>query len=164
MTAFDATFIIPAGIFLALMGLVAAWLFRTASAPIIVKLSVPTLIVIIACVTPRTVAALMGYPVWSEFSALPQKAELVAFVPNDTAHTAALWLRVGSDAPRAYEITLTDEMKKTLREAGERIAHGERVGVKKGGHIHPGVTDIETPEAPYVLSDDVFSLPKKGED
>lgn len=162
MTPF-ATFAIYGGLFLALMVVVASWLFRTSSASLAIKLTIPALIMVLACVTPEKVAALLGYPVSVPFSALPRQAELVAFVPNDSAHTADLWLRVGSDAPRAYEITLTDDMKKTLRDAGKKLAHGERVGVRKG-KPHTGVTDIETPEAPYTLSDDVFSLPKKAAD
>jgi len=163
MIAF-ATFAIYAGLFLALIGVVAAWLFRLSSAPFALKIAVPALIMVLACITPEKVSALLGYPVFVPFSALPKQAELVAFVPNDETHTADLWLRVGSDAPRAYEIALTDDMKKTLREAGEKLGRGERVGVRKGKPPHPGVTDIETPEAPYQLDSDLFSLPKKGAD
>ena len=158
-----ATFAIYAGLFLALMGLIAIWLFRESGAPFALKLAVPVLIIILACVTPDKVSALMGYPAFVQFSALPKQAELVAFVPNDEAKLVDLWLRVGANAPRAYEVVMTDGMKQTLRDAGEKLAHGERVGVRKG-HPHTGVTDIETPEAPYTLSDDVFSLPRKGDD
>jgi hypothetical protein len=157
-----SVFAIYAGIFLALIGLVAAWLFRTSDAPFHMKWSVPVLIIILACATPDKVAALLGYPVWTTFSALPQKAELIGFVPKDSdkQHLVDLWLRVGSDDPRAYEVIMTGDMKKMLKDAGAKMAQGERVGLRKG-KPRDGVTDIETPEAPYVLDDNAFALPSK---
>jgi hypothetical protein len=55
-------------------------------------------------------------------------------------------------------------MKKLLREADERLKLGERVGVvKRKGSKRAGVTDIDTPEAPYILDQNSFSLPSKGD-
>ena len=88
-------FIIPAGLFLALMGVIAAWLFRTSSAPLAMKLAVPSLIVALACITPSRVAALMGYPHWTPYTALPKQAELIAFVPHDDDKSVDLLLREG---------------------------------------------------------------------
>ena len=57
---------------------------------------------------------------------------------------------------------MNEAMKKVLREAAERLKIGERVGVeKRKGSKRAGVTDIDTPEAPYVLSNDAFNLPSK---
>jgi hypothetical protein len=122
------------------------------------------LAVVAACVAPYQVAAMMGYPTWTPFSSLPKQAELLAFIPHDDDKRVDLLLREGGNTPRLYETALDENMKKLLREADERLKLGERVGVvKRKGPKRAGVTDIDTPEAPYVLSSDAFALPAKDD-
>jgi hypothetical protein len=155
-------FAVSFGAMLTLMALMAVWLFRTARAPLWQAMPVMALVVAAACATPYQVAAMMGYPIWTPFSSLPKQAELIAFVPHDDDKRVDLLLREGHDAPRLYETAMDDNMKKLLREADEKLKLGERVGViKRKGPKREGVTDIETPEAPYVLSNDAFALPSK---
>jgi len=127
MTFFSA-FALSFGLMLALMATIAAWLFRTSGAPLIAKLAIPTLLVALACYAPGAVNAMLGLPMTASFAALPDRAELVAFVAHDEEGIVDLWLRPstgsGQAIPRAYETPLDDRLKKTLREAQEQMAHG----------------------------------------
>jgi hypothetical protein len=120
--------------FLLLMCLIAAWLFRTSAAPLWQKISVPAAAVALCCYAPYPLGGLLGFPVQVAVSALPDHAELVAFVAHDEEQEVDLWLRTG-DVPRAYETRLTPEMKKTLREAREAMEHGRPATLaKRGSH------------------------------
>jgi hypothetical protein len=119
LTSFAFSF----GALLALMALIAAWLFRTTSAPLWTKVALPSLAVALGCYAPFAVSGMMGFPVSVAFEELPDRAELIAFVPHDAEKTVDLWLKV-ADAPRAYETKLDANLKKALREAGEAMAHG----------------------------------------
>lgn len=131
MTLFSQ-FSISLGASLALQAVIVGWLFRTTTAPIWQKIVLPTLAVFLACWTPYSAASMFGYPVSVAMSALPDHAELIAFVPHDAAGTVDLWLRT-DDAPRAYETRLTAAMKKTLEAAREEQARGGiAMLVKKG--------------------------------
>ena len=133
---------------LALMGVIASWLFRSADAPLWSKIMISTLTVALGCYTPYAVAEIMGYPVRASFESLPDKAELVGFVAHDDGGLVDLWLRSG-DVPRAYEMKLDAKMKQALREAREAMAHGERAMMakaaardkKKGGGGPSGIGD-----------------------
>ena len=156
-------FALSLGAFLALMAVMASWLLRTSSAPFWVKIAIPVLAVVSAIVAPWQAIQMMGWPIMVRFSDLPPQAELLAFMPVDERHNLVdLWMRVGQAAPRAYEIVMDESMKSTLREAGQRLGRGDRVKMVKGHARHDGgVMDIDTPEAPDVLSDDAFSTPDK---
>jgi hypothetical protein len=118
-------FFVSFGALLAFMGVIAAWLFRTAAAPLWAKVLLSSLTVATGCYIPFAAAQMMGYPVSVEMSALPDHAELVAFVAHDETKRVALWLRSGeSDEPRAYETELTGSLKKTLQAAREKQARG----------------------------------------
>ncbi|HEY1941842.1 MAG TPA: hypothetical protein VGH40_06925 [Roseiarcus sp.] len=123
-------FVLSFGALLALMCVIAAWLFRTASAPLWAKIAVPVAALALACYAPVAAGAIMGFPVSADASALPDHAELVAFVAHDDEGQVDLWLRT-NDVPRAYETRLTKEMKKTLRQAQDAIAHGQRAVLEK---------------------------------
>ena len=125
-------FVIAFGALLALMCVIAAWLFRTASAPLSAKIIVPSLAVSLGCYAPFAVSEMMGFPVAASMAELPDSAELVAFVAHDQDKVVDLWLRDG-DIPRAYETKLTPRMKKTLREAEEAMARGGARGAQKRG-------------------------------
>jgi len=154
-------FALTLGLFLALMASMAAWLFRVSSAPLAVRLIVPALVIASACVIPYEAAAIMGWPVSASLSDLPQRAELLAFVSHDRDMKVDLWLRDGDGQPRAYEVAMDENMKRTLRAAGEKLGRGGRVGLVKGKNRHPGVTDLDSPAAPYELDDNAFLPPAK---
>ena len=95
-------FVVSFGAMLALMAVIAAWLFRSAAAPLWAKLLVPSLAVSLACYAPFAVSAMMGFPVFMRMDALPDRAELVAFIAHDGDGRVDLWLRTDA-SPRAYE-------------------------------------------------------------
>ena len=159
-SAFAASF----GSTLLMTALIAAWLFRSSTAPLIAKIAVPALIVALACATPYQVNAMLGLPISAPPATLPAYAELIAFVAHDDDPLVDLWLRQRNAPPRAYETTLNDELKRILREAQSRLSHGERVmlvrvrlGTKRAGAKEQRATN----EPGYELDDSFFSLPPK---
>ncbi len=123
-------FVVAFGALLTLMGVIAAWLFRTAAAPLSAKIILPVLAVSLGWYAPFAVSKMMGFPVTASMAELPDRAELVAFVAHDEDKVVDLWLPDG-DTPRAYETKLTPRMKKTLREAEEAMARGGRAALRK---------------------------------
>lgn len=163
MTMFNS-FVGTFGLLLLFTAGITSWVFRTSTAPIAAKLIVPACLVLLACLTPFQVRALMGYPIPTDTRSLPQKAELVAFVAHDDDKRVSLWLREGSQLPRAYDIPLDPQTKQALAAARGELGHGQRVGLKKGkiaGRHGGGYFDFDTPPPPYELDPDVFALPKK---
>jgi hypothetical protein len=156
-------FILSLGAFLLLSAAVSGWLFRTTAAPLYVKLAVPALAVALACWTPWQVSALMGFPLETTFASLPPKAELIAYFPYDDDKRVDLWLRVGQQ-PRAYSVPMTSGLKSVLRQAGQEQANGARAMLGKKGRKTPsgGYADIPTPDGPYELLPNAFSLPLKA--
>lgn len=168
--SFLNAFVLSVGALLATTAIVTGWLFRTSAAPLWQKLAIPAVLVGLACYLPESFGAMLGFPVLTSFDQLPQKAELVAFVAHDDTHVADLWLRDG-EIPRAYETPLDAQMKKTLREAQERQARGERTMLMKRGMDEkkgnsPGVLaeDITHTPSMYVIDPSAFSLPSKGDE
>ncbi len=159
---FFSTFVLTYGFMLAGMAVMAAWLFRSSSAPLWAKVGLPILVVALACVTPLEVNPMMGLPVTTSLKALPERAQLIAFVPHDQAKLVDLWLRCGQDPPRSYETQLDEQMKKTLREARKEMDNGRPAILakrKSSAGSRNGVADEETE---YVLDDSVRSaLPPK---
>lgn len=155
------------GLFYLFGGLVASYVLRTANAPLFVKVAVPAALVALACVTWKTLPQLFGYPVETAFAALPQQAELIAFVPHEEEKTVDVWLIAdGLRQPRAYSVPLTDDLKDTLKKAQKQAADGGRAVLRKkdkGKPNHPAYTDKDGGEAPYELLPEAFSLPKKAE-
>lgn len=160
-SAFAASF----GSMLLMAALIASWLFRSSCAPLIAKMAVPTVIVVLACATPYQVNTMLGFPISAPLAALPTHAELIAFVAQDDAARVDLWLRQGDAPPRAYETTLDDKLRQTLRKAQSRLGHGERVLLVKArpDAKRTGVIEQRAPNDPgYELDDTAFSLPPKG--
>lgn len=160
--------ILVSGSFLALMAVVGAWLFRTSSAPFIVKIIIPASLMILACVTPYQLPSILGWPVETTFASLPPQAELIGIVEHAEAKTVDLWLMPdGAPQPRAYSVELTEELKKTLRQAQKARADGARAILAKvakpsGKKRPPGYMYIDGGNAPYTLLPNAFQLPKKG--
>lgn len=164
-------FVVSFGSFLALMAVVSGWLFRTSSAPLWLKLAIPTLTVIVACVTPFSIAGLLGFPVPSTMAALPDHVKLIAFVTQDDERSVDLWL-THDGRPRAYEVTLDQDLKKTLREAAAQMGQGKPVflhkPIKKGPSgnatqdgAKAGVTQIQDDYISGYVLDETTGLPPK---
>jgi hypothetical protein len=162
MTFLNA-FALSFGSLLLLVGLIASWLFRSSSAPLAAKIAVPALIVALACTTPYQVNAMLGFPFSAKSASLPAQAELIAFVANDGDSRVDLWLRQGTAPPRSYETALDDKLKKTLREAQNRLGRGDRVMMVKGkpNGRHAGAVGPLEDDPGYELDDSVFTPPTK---
>lgn len=156
---------ITIGLFFLLMAAVASWLFRTASIHGLVKVIVPSILVILACSLWYTIPTILGYPFDTAYAGLPQQAELIAFVPRDEEKLVDLWLREGSKDPRAYSVPLTDDLKQTLQKAKKALDNHDRAELAKrkanGKKRPPGYMNIDGGDAPYELLDNAFALPKK---
>jgi hypothetical protein len=160
-SAFAASF----GSVLLMGALIASWLFRSSDAPLVAKTVVPALIVALACATPYQVNAMLGFPLSAWRATLPARAELIAFVAQKGDARVDLWLRQGEAPPRAYETPLDDKLRRTLRDAQERLGRGAKVMLVKTppGSMRTGVTDPSASDEPgYELDDSRFSLPPKG--
>jgi hypothetical protein len=159
-SAFAASF----GSMLLIAALIASWLLRSSGAPLVAKIVVPALIVALACATPYQVNAMLGFPISAPLATLPARAELIAFVTRDDDARVDLWLRQGGAPPRAYETTLNDKLKQSLRNAQSKLGHGGRVMLVKtqSGTERTGVTEQRASDEPgYELDDSAFSLPQK---
>ena len=170
--SFFSTFVVSFGAFLVLAAVLASWLFRTSGAPLAAKLAVPAILVALACYAPLAVNSMLGLPVTAALSGLPEKAELVAFVSHDEDHMVDLWLRPvagKTGVPRAYEVALTEGMKKTLREAQEQMGRGRpailaKRGAKSGaGHAGDRLGIGDDDVSGYFLDElAIAPLPPKG--
>jgi hypothetical protein len=160
---FFGSFALSFGSMLLLVALVASWLFRSASASLLAKVTIPVLIVALACATPFQVNKMLGFPFSASGMSLPAHAELVAFIANDDDKTVDLWMREGTLPPRAYETALDDKLKKTLREAQNRLGRGGRVMmVKARPNGHRDGAQQGRPEDPgYELDESIFAMPSK---
>ncbi len=110
---------------------------------------------------------MLGLPRIAALGALPDRAELIAFVAHDESKRADLWLRVEDAPPCAYEIAIDDAMKTLLREARDRKEHGGRVVlVKRTEHAeaerHGAVGEQRSPDPAYAIDENAFALPDKG--
>lgn len=130
MTSYFAQFALTLGAALVLVAIVAGWLFRSADVWLGWRLALPTALVALACYIPWTVKSMMGLPVESTMAALPEEAQLIAFLPHDAEARVDLWLIAGP-VIRAYEIPLDKQTKKLLQEASNDLAQGKPVFVKK---------------------------------
>ena len=120
-SAFAASF----GCFLLVIALIGSWVLRSSAAPLIAKIVVPTLLAALACTAPYQVNSMLGFPISASPASLPVHAELIAFAtPND--HTRVdLWLRQSNGPPRAFETSLDDQLKRTLRKAQSKLTMAE---------------------------------------
>jgi hypothetical protein len=162
--SFFSAFTTSFGSMLLMAALIASWLLRSSDAPLIAKMAVPTLIVVLACATPYQVNKMLGFPISAPLLTLPTHAELIAFVAQDDEARVDLWLRQGDAPPRAYETTLDDKLRQTLRRAQSRLGHGERVLLVKArsDSKRTGVIEQHAPDGSgYELDDSAFSLPPK---
>ena len=106
----------------------------------------------------------VGLPVTVSIQALPERAQLIAFLPHDEAKLVDLWLRCDDGPPRSYETTLDERMKKTLRQAREEMDSGRPAMLAKRKPATGSANDLASAqdENEYVLDDSVRSaLPPK---
>ena len=163
MNFFNA-FAASLGSMLLMTALTGAWLFRSSAAPLIAKITVPALVVVLACTTPYQVNTMLGFPIFAPPATLPAHAELIAFVVHDDDARVDIWLRQGNAPPRAYESALNENLKRTLREAKSRLDRGGRIMLVKAsvGTKRAALTEQPAPdEANYELDDSYSSLPPK---
>ena len=159
---FFSTFAVTFGLMLAAMTVMASWLFRSSNAPLFAKVGLPVLIVAAACVTPLEVNPMMGLPVTASLAALPDRAQLVAFLPHDDANLVDLWLRCDGGPPRSYETRLDERMKKTLRQAQQEMDNGRPAMLAKRKPVAGSTNGLADEQNEYVLDDSVRSaLPPK---
>ena len=161
---FFSTFVLTYGLMLVSIAIMASWLFRSSGAPLWAKVGLPILVVALACVTPLEVNPMMGLPVTASIKALPERAQLIAFLPHDEAKLVDLWLRCDDGPPRSYETTLDERMKKTLQQAREEMDSGRpaMLAKRKPATGSANVLASAQDENEYVLDDSVRStLPPK---
>ena len=159
---FFSIFVLTYGAMLAAMAIMAAWLFRSSAAPLWAKIGLPLLVVALACVTPLEVNPMLGLPVTVSLTALPDKAQLIAFLAHDEAQMVDLWLRCGEGPPRSYETALNEQMKKTLRAAQQEMDSGRPAMLAKRKQIAGSTNGLSADETDYVLDESVRSaLPPK---
>ena len=56
--------------------LMASWVFRSATAPLIAKIAIPAIIVALACETPYQVDGMLGFPFSTPLASLPARFEV----------------------------------------------------------------------------------------
>jgi hypothetical protein len=165
-------FVVTFGGVLALAAIVAATLLRDAGIGLAQKMILPAAMLGLGLYAPLSVNEMLGRPIATTMARLPDKATLIAYVPHDEAGLVDLWLTDGGVVPRAFEVTLDPQTKKTLREAGEKLAQGRGVALRKArvdvGHLAasgaaPANTDIGGGiAAGYVIDESASStLPPK---
>jgi hypothetical protein len=166
MSPFFSYFALSFGLMLLLVAVAATWLLRMTNGPLACKLGIGSALVALACIAPYQVNAMLGFPFSTQIAALPDRAELVAFVAIDGEMRADLWLRAGDTPPRAYEVIMDDKLKMTLREAQEHLRRGQRVGVAKRGRAadraeHRSFMQTDAADPGFELDDSAFALPQK---
>ena len=164
-----SSFALCLGIFLTISAAVSGLVFRLTPIPLAIRLAVPAVLVVLACWIWKEVPSILGYPVVTAYEALPQKAELIAFIPHEnvTPKTVDLILSENGGDPRMYRTELTEGIKKMLKDAADEQRKGNRteIGKKKLAKKPAGQAYVDTDggEAPYELLDNAFALPHKGD-
>ncbi len=164
------TFAVALGALLCGFVVVAAWLFRTSSAHIAVKLILPSALLALSIYAPFTFIQFLGRPYPTTFDRMPEQIELIAFKSIDDDKSVDLFV-AEKESTRLYEIPLDKQTKQALRKAQGDISQGRPVILSKTknratdglkGSTH-GVTDIMGNDRPgYVLYDSVQpDLPPK---
>lgn len=149
---------------------ISAWLFRTSSAPIIVKIVLPSGLLWLAIYTPFAFAQFLGLPIPTTIEAMPDNIELIAFKPVNDEKQVDLWINE-KGSTRSYEIVLDKVTKSALKKARGEIAEGRPVILSKGNHKNgngkksnpSGMTDIQSDDhVGYYLDESIQpSLPPK---
>ena len=124
-------FVFLVGALFGLLALIAAWLFRTTSAHIGLKVLLPLLMVAVALYAPFQVSRMMGLPVETTVDAMPDEIQLISYWPNDRVRTVDMRTIASDTQPRAYRVALTPELKQLLEDAADIFAGGGLVFLKK---------------------------------
>jgi hypothetical protein len=84
-----AAFALSFGGFLALTAAIAAWLFRSTTSPLWLKIVMPALMMALACYAPYSVPKMMGYPVSVSMQGLPDQR---SWSPSSRTMRSAEWI------------------------------------------------------------------------
>lgn len=103
------------------------------------KIAAPTALVVLGCITPYSVAQMMG----------SKRAELLTWVAHDTEKTVDLLLQENGRT-RLYSVPMGDSMRETVKQAAKVKGDGGRVYF---------VAPASDGEMVHMEQDD---LPKKG--
>ena len=107
------------------------WVFRTASAPFVLKLVLPGMLAALAVAMAIVVSAIMGFPVDTRLDSLPRTARLIAFVEDGRQSKIDLWLQEQDQPPRAWRIDDTNSDRKLLAQARKQISLGASVYIRR---------------------------------
>lgn len=119
------SFLILIGATLTLMTVMAAWAFKSSSAPLWAKVLLPLTIVAASCVAPIALNLTAGCPVSITFEQLPGCFDLMAFSANDEEKRVSIWIIEGKST-RAYELPID-----------RRVVSGLKIFMEEG---QPGVS------------------------
>ena len=125
-------FALVAAAWLSGLVVIATWDFRTSTAPLAVKLTLPALMLVASLDLPWHFVAMLGRPVPIAASDLPNGAHLLALQMFDGDTRAQIWVNEGVST-RLYEITVTDADKQQLRKARAGVAGGDGVTIRTDG-------------------------------
>lgn len=161
-------FIVSFGLMLVLIGAAAAWLFKSSSARLVWKLTLPVALLALACHTPLAINGILGFPVDTSTDALPKQAQLIAFHLIDDEKRVDLWLLSGA-VPRAYQVPLDMKMKRMLKDAKQEMQDGRPAYIRRKEQQRDGkpggvgsVSEWDRVEiTQYELVPDMALLPEK---
>jgi len=131
MTPF-AQFVLIDALLLALLVCSLIWTFRSATGAIWLKVALAIAFAILVCWSPLATRAILGTPQPRSLAELPDKFQLLAMYPADE-QSIDLWIATGK-TPLAIVITPDANMRKLLREAGQKLGQGEPVIISRKGH------------------------------
>jgi hypothetical protein len=129
------------GCMLFLMAVVAAWLFRTSSAPLLMKISASLVLGGLAVYSPFASNSIAGLPVMTSLGGMPSCFELVGILARDDEGKVDLWAIYKGGVPRSYEVDLTKGLKRGLRDIADSLAQNGTVHVCSKGQGDGGVAD-----------------------
>lgn len=140
MTPF-AQFVLCDAILLTLIVATGIWLFKTAPAPIWLKVALALSLAALVCWSPLATRAILGYPQPESMAELPDRFQLFAEHTADDV-SFDLWIGTAEQAsPLAVTVIPNKAMRSVLRQAQQKLGQGEPVFISRtpskpsdGGH------------------------------
>lgn len=130
MTPF-AQFVLIDALFLALLVCSLVWVFKTSIGPIWIKIALAIAFGALVCWSPLATRAILGTPQPRSLAELPDKFQLLALHTNDDK-AFDLWIAAGA-TPLAVTVTPDQNMRQLLREATQKLGHGQPVTIERRG-------------------------------
>jgi hypothetical protein len=132
MTSAFLPFAITFGSFTVLCAILIGWMFKTSSAPILLKVFTPAILVGLSIYAPFQVSNILGSAREITYSDLPEEFTPISYLPiNHT--TVELWIKADDVGTRLYRLQLTPALKKIIRESEEKREAGIHVKIRKNG-------------------------------